>query len=706
MLLDQIKSSHLEDVPGLLPIVFPDACLPLPPSKILSALSTGDSRLYADGKWVGCPDLTVPSKSGDVERAMVAFLHTFRDRVAELLRPEGEIQPKRTWTAQFADAAVEDAPNHRLPDFLCTDTGLEFRWPNIRTHGELKSSYSPANKKELLAQLLNGAYLIFSSQDTRRFVISLGFVGYSVRLFIFDRAGLVTTFPFDLHEEPESFVRVMTAVTFATDPAFLGYDTSIVKTPAGRSVVVDGITYKLVQTLFVSDVVRGRGTVCWHARHGDQDFVIKDTWADTSREHTEADILRKAQDVAGVPKVVADVVVEINGTPESTDNLRSIIKPASTGKAAKLHEKYLTIEQRKHRRLVLTPFGQPLSHFASRKELISIFIDAVKAHRELFSKAEIIHRDISINNILLVPIPETWNTVELPPTSPAVLALARLHALKTSSGCKSVDLSPAAAPIGLRQGLLIDLDYALVLEQDGERGPTAAGHRTGTLPFMAIDVLTEGDQLPVHEPRHDLESFLYVLIWICVHYAGPGNVERQNFDIYQSSLACWVTGLTYSAIGDSKVATMTRPANWKSRVLANFAPYFEPLQPCVTEWKDLQIRDEMTYDAVLDVLESALASLDDVEVWSRSDDPEGYGEPCKKRKPRNQYFLDPINEKDEPERDDKDEPPQKFSRSDDGGRCRVVQSEPAPSEKAPRPKMKIIHSMKPKQKQRTIAPSS
>ncbi|KAJ7084039.1 hypothetical protein B0H15DRAFT_951785 [Mycena belliarum] len=681
MLLDQIDSSYLEDVPGLLPIVFPDESLPLPPFSILSALSTGDAPLYADGEWVGCPNLTLPSRSGDVERAMMAFLHTFHDRVAKLPRPEGTRQPDRAWTAQFAEVPGEDA---RIPNFLCTNAGAELHWPNILFHGELRSSDTPRDSKVLLAQLLNGARLIFSSQDNRRFVISLGFLGHSVRLFIFDRAGPVTTFPFNLHQEPESFVRVMVAIMFATDPALLGYDTSIVTSSGGRFVDVEGIKYTLVKTLFISDVVRGRGTVCWHARHGGQDFVIKDTWADASRVPTEAEILRKAQDVAGVPKVVADVVVEINGIRESTQNLRSIIKPASEGKAAKLYRNFLEMDQREHRRLVLTPFGQPLSHFASRKELISIFIDAIKAHRGLFTKANIIHRDISINNILLVPVPKTWNTVELPPTSPAVLALAGLHGLKTSSGCKPVDPSPAAAPIGPRQGLLIDLDHALVLEQDVERGPTAAGHRTGTLPFMATDVLIKGDQLRAHEPRHDLESFLYVLIWICVHYAGPGNVERQNFDIYQSSMANWLTGYEYSSMGVGKWYALTVQEGWENDVLPNFAPYFEPLKPCATAWKDLY-DGKMTYDAVLDVLGSALASLEDVEVWSSTDDPEGYGEQGKKRKRRTHCSPAQMNRDDEPEGDEEDEPPRKISRGANGGRCRAVQSEPTLSVTARRP---------------------
>jgi hypothetical protein len=42
----------------------------------------------------------------------------------------------------------------------------------------------------------------------------------------------------------------------------------------------------------------------------------------------------------------------------------------------------------------------------------------------------------------------------------------------------------------------------------------SANHRTGTLPFMATDLLV--DNPPPHLYRYDLESFFYVLLWMCV----------------------------------------------------------------------------------------------------------------------------------------------------------------------------------------------
>lgn len=58
------------------------------------------------------------------------------------------------------------------------------------------------------------------------------------------------------------------------------------------------------------------------------------------------------------------------------------------------------------------------------------------------------------------------------------------------------------------KGLLIDLDSAINLDETSEAGLGI----TGTRPFMAIGVLRN----ELHTCRHDLESFLYVLLWMMI----------------------------------------------------------------------------------------------------------------------------------------------------------------------------------------------
>lgn len=65
-------------------------------------------------------------------------------------------------------------------------------------------------------------------------------------------------------------------------------------------------------------------------------------------------------------------------------------------------------------------------------------------------------------------------------------------------------------------GVLNDYDLSSLKINAGPTG----NERTGTVPFMALDLLTpEGQQGEVaHLYRHDLESFVWVLVWVCLRY--------------------------------------------------------------------------------------------------------------------------------------------------------------------------------------------
>lgn len=60
------------------------------------------------------------------------------------------------------------------------------------------------------------------------------------------------------------------------------------------------------------------------------------------------------------------------------------------------------------------------------------------------------------------------------------------------------------------KGMLIDLDLAKELGS----GTSGARHRTGTMEFMAIEVLRG----TTHTYRHDLESIFYVFLWVVICY--------------------------------------------------------------------------------------------------------------------------------------------------------------------------------------------
>lgn len=69
-----------------------------------------------------------------------------------------------------------------------------------------------------------------------------------------------------------------------------------------------------------------------------------------------------------------------------------------------------------------------------------------------------------------------------------------------------------------------DLPKEIVIEEHDEEhvGPC---YRTGTGPFMALDLLAAGKS-PFHLYRHDLESFFFVLVWFCAVFNPETNTLR------------------------------------------------------------------------------------------------------------------------------------------------------------------------------------
>ena len=77
-----------------------------------------------------------------------------------------------------------------------------------------------------------------------------------------------------------------------------------------------------------------------------------------------------------------------------------------------------------------------------------------------------------------------------------------------------------------------------------------------------------------HSFMHDLESFFWVLCWICIHYEGPGNetvVER--FDKWNF--------VDTEELADSKKGTVSDEAEFLRTADEYFTEYYRPLIPCV-----------------------------------------------------------------------------------------------------------------------------
>jgi hypothetical protein len=136
--------------------------------------------------------------------------------------------------------------------------------------------------------------------------------------------------------------------------------------------------------------------------------------------------------------------------------------------------------------------------------------------------------------------------------------------------------------------------------------------------FMAIEVL-DGQG---HTYRHDLESFFYVLVWMCIRY-GYEDMVRQKLDMplrpRTNILRGWYTG-TYT-----EIATIKHGHVWKRRfekVIAEFAPKFENLKPLARELRSVLFpiieedifigtfqNSDIMYDGMITAFDRAISTM-------------------------------------------------------------------------------------------------
>ncbi|KAA6411034.1 MAG: serine threonine- kinase Sgk2 [Lasallia pustulata] len=465
--------------------------------------------------------------------------------------------------------------------------GEKHDWRDVLAIGELKKSGQ--KDKKLWLQVGSIVRNVFASQPTRLFVHAFTLTGTEMETWIFDRSGPYSGATFDVHEEPEKFIQVMCAYLMMSDEE-LGLDT-FTKVKNNRlfvSMPVEARTKRNRQLELDPNPIAHqrsivcRGTSCFLAKPigaAEFDRVVKYSWTSSMRP-PEADLLNKANErgVKGLAKVVGycEEVTSISklreglvfstpykfrGVPRSANTSFSQSQPplshhfygpsiASKGhskgkstdcsshpsKRSQLNSQLAKTEQAENgvsypvqkpqgttslvqqnqapydnrilRILAISPAGRSISQFKSVVELLEGLRDALKVHRSLYMDGKILHRDISENNIII--------------TDPGM-----------ADGFK---------------GMLIDLDLA---KEEG-KGPSGARHRTGTMEFMAIEVL----QGTSHTYRHDIEAFFYVLIWLCARrgWALAGTSKKPPTE---TILSHWYTG-TYKDIARNKRGDMDK----------------------------------------------------------------------------------------------------------------------------------------------------
>lgn len=317
---------------------------------------------------------------------------------------------RRKWTAQNCSVALQGI-HSRKPDIaLCDDAVLQSQttslasWRVVHIVTEI-NNIQPLKFQILLNTLRNKALLIFHSQPTRRYLITIWMTPLNFGIIYFDRAGEIQG-RWD-YSRFDVFVRLVGGVAFCPD-CFLGYDPLVVRDAFGTvtDITVKELSYRVVDLIFSTCVLRGRGTSCFLVERDGSQFVIKDTWANKDRQSQEWQFLEtcRQNNILDVAQLVGWEDITIDGVLDSTSQRRRGTLPE-------------TVEDRVHRRLVLQPICATIEEFASKQELLSALVSHIQgsssclfyshcglcsypAHEKLI-KIGILHRDISLGNLAL-----------------------------------------------------------------------------------------------------------------------------------------------------------------------------------------------------------------------------------------------------------------------------------------------------------------
>lgn len=199
-------------------------------------------------------------------------------------------------------------------------------------------------------------------------------------------------------------------------------------------------------------------------------------------------------------------------------------------------------------------------------------------HYYAYKQGRVLHRDLSENNLMV------WR--------PRHHRTDRHRAGNSGSHRRALGILndwDMSSRVGRYSGMasvvtMVTNDPSLAAEAE------ALNSRTGTVPFMALDLLNEDGPVPKHLYRHDLESFLWILIWAALHYDIPNkkNISESQDEI-DRELKVWDEG-TRQEVWMCKRAFMRRVCGGSPRhssdsdvedVLDRVRPEFRRLK---TEW--------------------------------------------------------------------------------------------------------------------------
>lgn len=543
----------------------------------------GIDPLYSEE--LGWRDWPHDAKEKDVLKWLAGLIEFFLD-AAEEVASASKVQ--RRPLAQPDQALLGSTADRKLDVGFVNDPKANqdsrCHWSKILVPGELKSNSAVDRHSKTWLDLGRYAREVLAAQDTRRFVLGFTLCGSIMRLWEFDRLGGIASPSFDINKDGLQFVCATLGFLWMGEEQ-LGFDPTIVETDGKR--YIDIIRNDKKERLILDKLINrapcvaGRATTCWKAyREGDElqrPLVIKDSWQYPEREE-EGELLREATEkkVVNVARYYHHETVRVGGDDDDVcKNIRkglmvrsnnykprgSITSPNVSGVHGALRKgRSNSIAGRKrssscvnaplpsskriysssptkdrgnpaewdrvHRRVIICDYGQPLYQASSRVAILTALEGCIEGYESLYTKTSMLQSDISIGNLRM----------------------------------NEDDDNPSW------RAFIIDLDLAIKEQREESSG---ARGKTGTRAFMAIGVLY-GEK---HSFMHDLESFFWVLFWICIHYNRPNEKSRvvEKFEEWNY--------IDTEKLAELKKGIVSHEGDFKKTIDDNFTLYYQSLRP-------------------------------------------------------------------------------------------------------------------------------
>ncbi|PFH46480.1 hypothetical protein AMATHDRAFT_69759 [Amanita thiersii Skay4041] len=237
-------------------------------------------------------------------------------------------------------------------------------------------------------------------------------------------------------------------------------------------------------------------------------------------------------------------------------------------------------------RIVMKGSGYPLTYASSCLEIATVLRDCISLHKKMYLSG-VLHRDVSLGNILIM------NN-----GSGRLIDLDRAkYVSQTKQALRPVTTVTESEMKALRFSTFKDLgwpdekqreDYILLPDFTKYRARDAF-YQTGTIPFMSYQALSKNIQSLnepfMHEAYHDMESFFWVLVYVCVTIQGPLGGRRREMD-EENALAKQVSDMFHQEmkdLGETRRQYMLLEDTFHT-LLPCLHPSFRDLQPLIEKW--------------------------------------------------------------------------------------------------------------------------